>query len=145
MLADYLPSWMVKKDATTTPYSATTTTPYSTDNPFGVRQESAQYGPFTNAPDAGEFGDIGTFTEPITRAVKNAARMLSTDSLSAGAQTNSRSWWDFSGKVADSASSIGAGIQSTLTKVIILVVVVAVVALFGMSYVQAKGNQLANK
>ena len=150
MLADYLPSWMVKKDPAVAPYQVSTTATQTTDNPyniFGTRQETAPYGPFTNAPDQSfEFTDIGSYTTPITNAAKNLARMVTKDSLTAGNQAESgRAWWDFTGKAADAASAVGAGIQSTLTKVIILVVVVAVVALFGMSYVQAKGNKLANQ
>ena len=144
-LADYLPVWMVKKDASAAPFMVSTSSTKMEDNPFGMRQETAMYGPFTNVPTSNnEFLDLGSFTQPITKAAKSLARLVSVESNSVAAQSEStRSWYDFSGKASDAASSIGAGIQSTLIKVIVLVVIVAVIALGGMAYIQAKGTQLA--
>ena len=101
-----------------------------------------------NSPSSSnnEFGDIGQFVSTtITRAERNVSRLFdkSTLSIADPSETPQRSWYNIFGKIGDTFSSIGSGIQSTLTRVIILVVVVAVIALFGMSYVQAKGVQLA--
>ena len=96
--------------------------------------------------DNAEFGDIGQFiSTSITRAEKNAARLFQTANLSIEPQgvTQERKWYDLWGKTTDTLSAAGAAISSTLTKVIILVMIVAVIALFGMSYVQAKAGQLA--
>jgi hypothetical protein len=52
-------------------------------------------------------------------------------------------WYNIPGRIGLAAAAVGEGIQSTLTKVIILVIVVGAVALMGMTYFQAKGAQLA--
>ena len=89
-----------------------------------------------------EFGELTIITDPISRAVKNASRMLDASRLEAAPQEE-RPWYDLRGKVGDTLTNVGAGIQSTLTKVIILVILVAIIALFGVSYVNAKANQVA--
>ncbi len=108
---------------------------------------SSQVNPLANpSTDNVEFGDIGQFISTgIAKGKVEAARLFQTAQLSVTTQeqTQGRAWYDILGKTTDAAASAGAVIQSTLIKVIVLVVVVAVIALFGMSYVQAKGVQLA--
>lgn len=108
---------------------------------------SAVANPLANPSTANaEFGDVGQFvTDVVTKAQKNASRLLSTAQLSINPQGESaqRPWYDLIGKAKDSLSAAGSAVSSTLTKVIILVVVVAIIALFGLSFVQAKAGQLA--
>lgn len=89
-----------------------------------------------------EFGAVDYVTDPISRAAKNASRLLDSSRLEVQPQ-DGRAWYDVFGKVKDALPNVNGAIQSTLTKVIILVILVSVVALFGVSYVNAKANQLA--
>ncbi len=89
-----------------------------------------------------EFGVSEPFTNPLTQAAKNASRMLDASRLQVQPQEG-RAWYDVAGKLKDAMPSAGSWIQSTLTKVIILVILIAVVALFGVSYVNAQANRLA--
>jgi hypothetical protein len=52
-------------------------------------------------------------------------------------------WWDVSCKVTKAASATGDFLQSTLLKVLVIVVIAALAGIFLMSYVQAKGGKLA--
>jgi len=85
-----------------------------------------------------EFGDVGSFTDPISRGVKNVARLLDSNRLDPVPQEG-RAWYDIFGKIKDAMPDVSA----TLTKIIILVIIVSVVALFGVSYVNAQANRLA--
>jgi hypothetical protein len=89
-----------------------------------------------------EFGDVAVYPDVISKAAKNASRLLSMDRLDPEPQQG-RAWYDLFGKLKDAAPDINGAVSSTLTKVIILVIVVSVIALFGVSYVNAKANQLA--
>ena len=75
-----------------------------------------------------EFGDVGSFTDPITAAAKKASRLLAMDRLDPEPQQG-RAWYDIFGKIKDAMPDVNA----TLTKIIILVIIVSVVALFGVS------------
>jgi len=85
-----------------------------------------------------EFGDTGSYTDPITAAAKKASRLLAMDRLDPEPQQG-RAWYDVFGKIKDAMPDVNA----TLTKIIILVIIVSVVALFGVSYVNAQANRLA--
>ena len=99
--------------------------------------DSLQQGPINQ-----EFGAVDYVTDPISKAIKNASRLLDTNRLDPQPQEG-RAWYDIFGKIKDAAPDINGAVQSTLTKLIILVIIVSVVALFGVSYVNAKANQLA--
>lgn len=62
-------------------------------------------------------------------------------------QSGECAWWNVGCKVSKNVSAVTASagefVSSTLTKALIIVVVVGVLALFVMSYAQAKGGQLA--
>lgn len=63
---------------------------------------------------------------------------------SASPQENeSCAWWNVACKVGKAGEAVGGFVQSTLLKVIVLVLVVGISLLFLMSYVQAKGGKLA--
>ena len=89
-----------------------------------------------------EFGDTQFFTNPITQAAKNVSRMLDASRLEVQPQEG-RAWYDVWGKLKDAAPDINGAVQSTLTKIIILVILVSIIALFGVSYVNAQANRLA--
>lgn len=62
-------------------------------------------------------------------------------------QSGDCAWYNLPCKVASKVSAVTAGagefVSSTLTKVLMIVIVVGVLTLFLLSYVQAKGTQLA--
>lgn len=100
--------------------------------------------PFDPNAQNNEFSDITQAPQTIySKAQVAVSRLFSSIGNSAAPQQNTRPWWDLTGKAADAAASVGSGIQSTLIKVIILVTIVGIFALFAMTYVQAKGAQFA--
>lgn len=99
--------------------------------------DSLQQGPVNE-----EFGVINFPTIPLSPQVRNMARLLDSQRLIVQPQEG-RKWFDVIGKIKDAMPGAGSWIQSTLTKVIILVIIVAIIALFGVSYVNAQANKLA--
>ena len=89
-----------------------------------------------------EFGPVAFPTLPMSKGVVNQARLLDAQRLEVRPQEG-RKWYDISGKIKDATAGWGDAIQGTLTKVIILVIIVAIIALFGVSYVNAQANRLA--
>lgn len=126
--------------------------PWDTPDPV---QESNSYqfhipGVSTQSPwrppdlNAGEFSLPKFIQTSVSKVSANVSRLVSsTSSPTQQGSSPSLPWYDFTGKAAQAASATGDFIQSTLIKVIILVVVVGVIAVFGMSYVQAKGVSYA--
>lgn len=114
----------------------------STDYQFHIPGVTTQvpYAP----PDinAGEFSIVKSVQTTISNAAKNASRLFDANKTIID-QGNTPAWYDVSGRISQAAASTGEFVQSTLLKVIILVTIVGVIAIFGMSYVQAKGVNLA--
>jgi hypothetical protein len=99
--------------------------------------------------DSGEFNPIqtvqNTASEVISKVSTSTARMFGNAQLQvASKQQADLPWYDITGRISASASAANSAVQSTLLKVIVLVAIVGVIALFGMSYVQTKGAKLAN-
>lgn len=124
------------------------------DTPDPVQSEQAV--PFTlNIPyvstpvpyappdvNAGEFSLPVAVKSSVSKITAEASRLFSSTKAQTS-QGEAPAWYDISGKISSTASSVNDALQSTLIKVIVLVVIVGVFALFGMTYVQAKGAQLA--
>lgn len=100
-----------------------------------------QYGPYLPPDwDSGEFGVLQPVANVVTRVTKNLDRMAVSSVKDPAGQTDSPAWYNIFGKAAQSTADFTT---STLNRVIIIVIVTAVAALFIMSYVQAKGASLA--
>ena len=92
--------------------------------------------------NAGEFSIVKTVQTRVSSAIAKASRLFDSNKTIID-QGQTPAWYDIPGKVSNAASSVNEAFQSTLIKVIVLVVIVGVIAIFGMSYVQAKGVSLA--
>lgn len=92
--------------------------------------------------NAGEFSIIQTVKSSVSKVTANASRLFDSTKAITN-QGEQPAWYDIGAKVSNAASSVNEAFQSTLIKVIILVAIVGVIAMFGMSYVQAKGVSLA--
>lgn len=116
--------------------------------PTPIRPE--MYGPYQPTQiDAGEWSleSITKIPRSVASAVANAAR-LTFSSNAVAAQQGEPSlagpkWYDIPGRLAATSSAINDAFQSTLIKVIVILAIVGVVWVFGMSYLQAKGANLA--
>lgn len=118
----------------------------NTNNP----QTPESYGPYLPPTiDAGEwsFQRITDVPRSVATSVANASRLLFSSNASpvkqAEPSNTGPAWYNIPGRISAAASAVGEGIQSTLLKVLILVVVVGAMVLFGMSYMSTKGAQLA--
>lgn len=100
--------------------------------------------PFLNS---GEFNLVDTVTSTVSKATSEASRLFTSSNMGAVKQATpletGPAWYNIPGRIAGAASGINDAFQSTLIKVIVLVAVVGVVGVFGMSYMQAKGANLA--
>lgn len=114
----------------------------STDYQFHLPGVTAQV-PY-RLPDlpTGEFALVEDVKVGVSKAVKNLSRLVSSTS-SPTQQGEAPAWYDIGAKLSAGASAANDALQSTLIKVIVLVTIVGALALFGMSYVQSKGVQLA--
>jgi len=128
-----------------------------TQNPWGISDGDApsnvqidpapqgMYGP--PALDSGEYTFIATIERNVSSAVANASRLLTSSNMTAIKQAEPSSsgpaWYDIPGRISGAASAVNDAFQSTMLKVIVLVSIVGVIAVFGMSYMQAKGANLA--
>lgn len=103
------------------------------------------YGPFQlpNLSD-GEFAPLEFIQSAVSKVTANADRLFQS---SKGDVTNvsadSPAWYNLPARIGQAASAINEGLQSTLLKVIVIVALIGVFAIFGLSYVQAKGQNLA--
>lgn len=113
-----------------------------TDYQFHIPGVSTQV-PY-RPPDinAGEFSLAKSIKSSVSKVAANASRLFDSNKTAIN-QGQTPAWYDLPGKVSQAAASTGEFVQSTLLKVIILVTIVGVIAIFGMSYVQAKGVSLA--
>jgi hypothetical protein len=96
----------------------------------------------TTQPDAGEFSFNDYIPTTLSNLVKNNDRL----SASNGSILDTPAkipWYNFPARFSAQFEGFAEGLQSTLTKVIILVAIVGVVAIFLLSYVQAKGISIA--
>lgn len=112
---------------------------------FAIPGVSTQvpYRPEETAPFT-ETGVSNIIQTTVSKISANASRLFSSSTSGAVNQGEAPlAWYDLTGRIGQTASSVNEAFQSTLIKVIILVVLVGVIALFGMSYVQSKGVQLA--
>lgn len=99
----------------------------------------------TNTQDAGEFSFAPYIPTTLSNAVKNAERLFDStkDVSDAQAVSPGPAWYNLPARLIASLSTVNDALQSTLIKVIVLVTIVGIIALFGLSYVQAKGTNLA--
>ncbi len=99
-----------------------------------------QYGPYL-PPDwnSGEFGPLQPVANVVTKVVKSTDRLIVSAQKDPTPQTETSLW----GKITSVGSNSANFLQSTLNKVIIIVIIAAIGGVFLMSYVQAKGTQLA--
>lgn len=128
------------------PWGYTVITDPNKDNP-PLNKAPEVYGPFQMPNiDSGELTQVvqGGIAA-VSKAVANASRMFSTTTNAAAKQAEEPAWYNIPARISSAASGMNDAFQSTLLKVIILVSVVGVVAIFGLSYVQAKGGSLGGK
>lgn len=92
--------------------------------------------------NSGEFAPIEFIKTTVSKVAANTDRIISANSQPAATQAKIP-WWNLTAKISNAASATNEALQSTLLKVIILVSVVGIIAVFGLSYVQAKGGALA--
>lgn len=108
-------------------------------------EKPEEYGPFSlpNLND-GEFAPVQFIQSSVSKVTANLDRIFQS---SKGEVTNvsaqSPAWYDIPGRLSAAASGVNDAFQSTLVKIIVLAAVVGLVAIFGLSYVQAKGANLA--
>lgn len=128
-----------------------------TQNPWGITDGDVtltiQHPTPLNEPYAppnlnnGEYDFVATVTRSVSTAVANASRLLTSSNMTAVKQaeplTSGPAWYNIPGRISLAASGVNDALQSTMLKVIVLVSVVGVIAVFGMSYMQAKGANLA--
>jgi len=76
---------------------------------------------------------------------RNQDRLASKISRDSSAQSTDGacSWWNIACKAANAVSATGDFIQSTLLKIIVVVLIISITAIFFMSYIQAKAGRLA--
>lgn len=96
----------------------------------------------TAQPDAGEFSFNDYIPTTLSNLVKNQSRLLDANHTMLDSPAEIP-WYNIPKRLGASLSAVNEGLQSTLLKVIVLVVVVGIVGIFGLSYVQAKGVNLA--
>ena len=96
----------------------------------------------TSQPDAGEFSFNDYIPTTLSNLVKNTSRLVDSNST-INDEPAKIPWYNLPARLANSFSGFGDALQSTLLKVIVLVALVGVIAIFGLSYVQAKGTNLA--
>lgn len=112
-------------------------------------KDPSMYGPYLPSPSSkqDEWSNLWDYPAAIASKVANQSRLLFSSNAPAAKQgepTNTGpAWYNIPGRISAAAGAVSEGIQSTLLKIIILVLIVGALALFGMSYVQAKGNALA--
>ncbi len=112
------------------------------EDPAGPLQKSGLFFSVTDGSDFTEFGPVQTIQTSIAKVTANVSRIVSKSNNAVIPQEDVK-WYDIWGKTKQAASATNEALQSTLVKVIILVVIVAMIGLFGLSYVQSKGAQLA--
>jgi hypothetical protein len=120
------------------------------ENPMTPEQPAEMFGPYLPPKiDAGEFSlsVITDIPRSVASSVANASRLLFSSNAPAVKQGDplmtGPAWYDIPGRISNAASGVNEAFQSTLLKIIVLVSIVGIVAVFGMSYVQAKGANLA--
>lgn len=98
-----------------------------------------QVGEFTSGISQGVKG-------VITRANSQANRISTAEGRDPIKQREGElcAWWNVACKVGNAASNVNSWFQGTLTKILVTVVVVAIIALFVLSFVQAKAGRLAS-
>ena len=120
-----------------------------------VVQYSEQAGPYqpTSLTTFTEFAPIEYIQSSVSSVSVNVSRLFSSSPPLANQAEDSCSWYSrlnpfsqcntITKGVTTKVAEAGSFLQSTMFKIVILVVVTAVIALVGMSYIQAKGVQLA--
>lgn len=112
--------------------------------PFTSPKEPASEGVYTDF-----LGDVYSNQQVFSGLTEQAQvnRIDTASTKDPSGQSGECAWWNVSCKVSKNVSAVTASagefVSSTLTKTLMIVVVVGVLALFLMSYVQAKGANLA--
>lgn len=120
-----------------------------------VAQYSEPVGPFAPVQDANgeEFGPFAPVAQVISKAYKDSTALMTRTSTPAIPQGDGCAWYSrlnplsqcntitasATSSVASSVSGIGDFLQSTMIKVAVMVVLAVIL----VSYLQAKGGQLA--
>lgn len=112
-------------------------------------KDPLMFGPYLPTPSSfqDEWSNLWDYPAAIASKVANQSRLLFSSNASPIQQglpeMTGPAWYNIPGRISAAAGAVSEGVQSTLLKVIILVSIVGMIALFGLSYVQAKGTQLA--
>lgn len=123
------------------PWDTPDTTP-SSDYQFHIPGVSTQSPMRPSEDNAGEFSIVSAIQSSVSKVQANASRLFDS-TKSPVSQGEAPAWYDIGAKISAGASAANEALQSTLIKVIVLVVIVGALALFGMAYVQSKGVQFA--
>jgi hypothetical protein len=111
-------------------------------NPTPFNNYTEEVGPFQPQDvDAGEFSFQDYIPTSISKSLANATRIIASTSSSVDEQAKTPAWYDVFGRVSAAASSVNDAFQSTLVKVIVILVLAGI----GFIYFQAKVVNLANK
>jgi len=111
-------------------------------SPFVATQE--EYGPFLlPQDDPGEFSLPVFIQSSVSSVTANADRIFSANRTIVDVPAEGPAWYNIPGRISAAASGLNQVFQSTLIKVIVLVAIVGLIAIFGLSYVQAKGANFA--
>lgn len=112
-------------------------------------KDPSMFGPYLPAPSSfhDEWSNVWDYPAAIASKVSNQSRLLFSSNAPAAKQgepsDTGPAWYNIPGRISAAAGAVSEGIQSTLLKVLLLVVIVGAMVLFGMSYMSAKGTQLA--
>jgi hypothetical protein len=93
-------------------------------------------------PDPGEFSLPVYVQTNVSHLSANVSRLFDSNQTVLD-QHDTPAWYNFPARISAAAGAVSDSLQSTLVKVIILVSIVGVIAVFGMSYIQARGAKLA--
>jgi len=108
-------------------------------------QDHSRYGTIALEASKDGTGQSGGVVATITKAVTNLFQSTPSTphEYTQAEQANECAWYNIPCKTAKVMQATGEFISSTLLKVILLVVVVAIVGIFVMSFAQAKGAAYA--
>lgn len=120
----------------------------STNNPspFGPDIGGAQIPVEPLTIDPGPLTDFvgipDTVVSSISKVQANVSRLFDANSTVLD-QHDTPAWYNFPARISNAVSGVNDALQSTMIKVIILVAILGTIAIFGLSYIQAKGAKLA--
>lgn len=112
-------------------FGFTLTSTVSKDNPVPLA---------INAPAPFEFSLSDFIPTSVSKATTNAARLLASSTTPAVQQSQTPAWYDVFGRMSAAASGVNDALQSTLIKIIVLLVIASTAYLIFISKVTKAAN-----